>query len=273
MTTPFAHLIQEMVTAVFVGASAGYLGSLMISRRMALVGDALGHVALPGMGLAMAAGIDAGLGAFVVVALGSLLVWHLEEKTPLSAETLMGIVFVTSLALGFLIVPSPEILESLIGDISRLSLAGMIFSTVISCGVIVLVRVIYPGMILLGVSEELAAVEGIPRARYRFLYLSAVTLIVSIGVRVTGSLLVGALVIVPPATARVLGENLRSYSRLSLVLGAAGGGIGILVSAMTGFAPGPAIILVSAAGFALARLSRIPFENPRSPAAASKFRG
>lgn len=244
--------VASLITATGVGAAAGYLGSLMLTRRMALVGDALGHVALPGMGLAILLGMDPSLGAFVFVALGSLLVWRLGERTVLSMETLVGIVFVTSLALGFLIVPQPELLESLIGDIARISAVGMLAAVMVSIGVVLLVMRIYPGMILLSISEDLAAVEGISKARCHFLYLSAVALIVSVGVRVTGSLLVGALVIIPPASARLLGGSLRRYGRLSLIFGATSGGAGILVSTASGFAPGPAIILVSAGFFVTA---------------------
>jgi ABC-type Mn2+/Zn2+ transport system permease subunit len=109
MTNPF---FLSLVVGAFVGGAAGYLGSLMITRKMALVGDALGHVALPGMGLALLLKVDVTLGAFVFLALGILLIWRLGEKTPLSSETVVGIVFVSSLAVGFLMFPSQSSLKA-----------------------------------------------------------------------------------------------------------------------------------------------------------------
>jgi len=129
MTNPF---FLSLMVGAFVGGAAGYLGSLMVTRKMALVGDALGHVALPGMGLALLLKVDVTLGAFVFLALGILLIWRLGEKTSLSSETVVGIVFVSSLAMGFLIVPEPELLESLIGDIGKVSFPWALVSVGVS---------------------------------------------------------------------------------------------------------------------------------------------
>ena len=93
----------------------------MLTKRMALVGDALGHVALPGMGLALLLGLNVSLGAFVFLLLGIFFVWLLEIRTSLPTEALVGVIFVASLASGFLIVPEPELLEALFGDISEVS--------------------------------------------------------------------------------------------------------------------------------------------------------
>src|SRR5438034_6265546 len=145
MTEP---LFLSLLAGAFAGGAAAYLGSLMITRRMALVGDALGHVALPGMGLALLAGLDPSLGAFVFLALGILAVWKLGQATALPAEILVGIVFVSSLALGFLIIPQPEMLESLIGDISSLSPEAAAASVALSLGTGLLLHRIYSKMML-----------------------------------------------------------------------------------------------------------------------------
>ena len=242
---------MSLVAGAFVGAASGYLGSLMITRKTALVGDALGHVALPGMGLALLLHVDVALGAFVFLALGSLLIWRLGEITLLSLETLVGVVFVASLALGFLIVPEPELLESLIGDISKISVMGMVISAVICVAVCVVVKRIYPGMMLANISADLARASGVRTERLNLLFLGAIALIVSIGVKVTGSLLVGALMILPAATARLVTSNLRSYARASIAIGIGSSLAGILVSRFVGFPAGPSIILVGALLFLL----------------------
>ena len=243
MADPF---FLSLTVAAFVGGAAGYLGSLMITRKMALVGDALGHVALPGMGLSLMLHADVALGAFLFLALGVLLVWRLGEKTMLSLETLVGIVFVSSLSMGFLIVPEPELLESLIGDIGKVSFPWALISVAVSIGVVILVKRIYRGMMLISISADLASVEGIDAPRYNLLYLSAIALIVSIGVKVTGSLLVGALVIIPPATARLISRDMRSYATCSMGVGVLSSVAGVVMSHITRFPAGPSIILVGA---------------------------
>ena len=254
MNSPLA---MSLLVGAFVGGAAAYLGSLMITRQMALVGDALGHVALPGMGLALLMKIDPSVGAFVFLFAGILLLWKLQERTPLSSETLVGILFVSSLAIGFLIVPQPELLESLIGDISKLTPEATILSMVFSVVVIVMVRRIYGGMMLLNISTDLAAVQGVRERRFSFLYLFSIALIVSVGVKVTGSLLVGSLVIIPPAVARMISTDMKRYARNSIAVGIGSSLVGILSAKATGFPPGPAIILVSAVLFVMSLMVRV----------------
>ncbi|MDP1719171.1 MAG: metal ABC transporter permease, partial [bacterium] len=116
-----SNLIASVVVGVFVGAASAYLGSLMILKRMALVGDALSHVALPGIGIALTYGINPFLGAFTALAVGVLLVWRLSDKTDLPTEAIVGIIFTVSLAIGILITPEPELLEALFGDIAKVN--------------------------------------------------------------------------------------------------------------------------------------------------------
>jgi zinc transport system permease protein len=253
MIDPF---VLSLLAGASVGGAAGYLGSLMITRKMALVGDALGHIALPGMGMALLLHVDVALGALVFLALGILVIWRLGERTSLSSETAAGIVFVASLAAGFLIVPEPDLLESLIGDIGKVSLPWAMVSVAVSIGVSILVKRIYPGMMLISISADLAAVEGIAATRYNLLYLAAIALIVSIGVKVTGSLLVGALVIIPPATARLISHDMQRYTSRSVWVGVMSSVAGVVVSRITRFPAGPSIILVGALLFLLALMPR-----------------
>ncbi len=129
---------------------------------------------------------------------------------------------------------------------SRVSNAGAALAVLLSLIVLIVVRRIYPGMMLLNISSDLAAVEGVREREYNLIYLASVALVVSIGVKVTGTLLVGALVIVPAATARIWSTNLRQYACTSALMGAFSSVIGIVVSRWSGFLPGPSVILVSA---------------------------
>ena len=221
------------------------MGSLMISKRMALVGDALGHVALPGMGLALLLGWNVSIGAFFSLILGITLVWLFGFRTVLSMETLVGIVFVASLAIGFLIIPKFEIMEALVGDISSVSFQGGIIAVILSVGAVILVRWIYRGLTLANISEDLAETQGIRVKEINLLFLFAVAVIVALGVRVTGTLLVGALVIIPAAVSRNISKSLGRYSAGSMIIGMLSCAAGVIISRITGWAPGPLIIVVS----------------------------
>lgn len=249
-----SHFWQSVFTSVFVAAPSAYLGSLMLTRRMTLVGDAMGHVALPGMGLALLLGLDPSIGAFFALSIATLIIWRVRENTRLSIETLVGVAFVTSLALGFLLVPNPELLESLVGDLSHVSSLATVITILVSCAVLIITRRIYSAMMLLNVSEELAIVEGFKPSTYDLLYLTLITMIVSLGIKVTGSLLVGALLIVPAASARLIAWNISSYTGLCVAIGTLSSVCGVVLSFWTGFPAGPAIILANAAIFMMAMI-------------------
>ncbi len=239
------QFLFSLISGIFIGGAAGYLGSLMLSKRMALVGDALGHVALPGMGLALLWGLDVSLGAFVFLLLGVFLIWLFEIKTSLPTEALVGVIFVASLATGFLIVPEPELLEALFGDISQVSFEMAAASAVLSVAIFLVIGRIYSKMILAGISSDLAKSEGINVKRQNFVYLLLIALMVALGVKIVGSLLVGALVIIPAATARNLSKTLKGYYTGSIIFGILSCFLGGLLFKFTGLPAGPVIILTS----------------------------
>jgi len=100
-----SQFVLSLITAIFIGGIAGYLGSLMVTKKMALVGGPLGHLALPGVALALIYHFNIFSGALLSIAIGAAIVWLLRIKTKLSMEALTGVVFAAGVALGFLILP------------------------------------------------------------------------------------------------------------------------------------------------------------------------
>lgn len=242
MTTDFFY---SLIASIFVGGAAGYLGSLMITKKMSLVGDALGHVALPGMGLALLLGLNVSIGAFVFLFLGILAIWLLKIITDLPDETIVGIIFILSLASGFLITPDLELIHALVGDISKIYLADAFTAALLSVFVFWLCFKIYSKIIIISISEDLTASEKIDVKRYNFIYYLAIAIVVALGVKIVGSLLVGALVIIPAATARNISKNIRQYSLGAAFLGVLSCLVGIFLSNLTLFPAGPLIILIN----------------------------
>jgi len=241
----------SLVSGAFIGTASAYLGSLMLTRRMALVAGPLGHLTLPGIALALIWGFDVSLGAFPFVVIGVFLIWLLEVRTKLPMEALTALVFATGVAMAFLFLPIEEAQTALVGDISKVAWGDTAFSVVASIGTVLTVRLAYPKLVLGNISEDLAAAEGIDSRRYDFLYLFLIAVIVALGVKVVGGLLTAALVAIPPAAARNVGKNLRQYTLGSAAIGMASALIGIILFKLTGLPAGPLVILVSAAAFLL----------------------
>jgi zinc transport system permease protein len=153
-------LLAVMMTAS-IGAVAGYLGTLMLSKRMSLVGGPLGHLTLPGITLALIYGFDVSIGAFLMLILAILLIWVFEKRTKLPLETLTAIVFSSSVAIAFLFLPSEEVELALIGDISQLTITTALLSVILSFAAFLVVKMIYKKMVFIAVSEDLAKSEEI----------------------------------------------------------------------------------------------------------------
>lgn len=234
-----------LIAGTFVGGIAGYLGSIMVLKRMALVGDALGHIALPGMGLALLLGLNVSLGAFAFLLVSVFLIWLLELKTSLPTEALVGVAFVASLAFGFLLVPEQELLHSLIGDISNVGFFGAIVSVFLAVVVFVVIRGIRNGLILSSISFDVARAQGISIKTQNLVYLISIATITAVGIKITGTLLVGALAIIPAAASKNISRNLKEYSFLSVLFGIFSSVLGIIAFKAYSLPVGPMIVLVS----------------------------
>ena len=255
-TTIDEQFLMSLVSGLFVGGAAGYLGSLMVLKRMALVGDALSHVALPGIGLAILYNLNPFFGGFVFLIVGILLIAGIERATRLPTEALVGVLFTASLAIGFLIIPEPEVLEALFGDITQVDMFDTALSVVLSALVIVAAYVVYNRVVLSTISEDLARSQGIQVGVLNLFYLLLVAAVVALGIKAVGALLMGALVIVPAAAAKNFTSNLRGYSSLAALIGVVSSVGGIVLFGITGLHAGPLVILVAVAIFAVSVLAK-----------------
>lgn len=236
--------ILQLIVAILIGVGAGYLGSFMVLRRMSLVGDALSHVALPGIALALLWDFNPFFGAFAALFIATLGIWALEKRTELPSEALVGIFFTLSLAIGLLITPEPELLEALFGDISKVS-RGDLFITIASVAVIIaIISAINRGLIISTLSKDLARSMGVSVDKINFFFLIMVSLIVALGLKVAGTLLMGSLVIIPAAAAKNVSVSISSYIFLAALFGAFASLGGIFAASFWSIPVGPSIVLV-----------------------------
>ncbi len=250
--------IFSLIVGAAVGFSAGYLGSIMVLEKMALVGDAMSHVALPGLALGVLMGFNPLLGGFIFLFVSAILIWHLGRVTKLSFETLVGAAFTLALAIGILLYgDNLDALEAaLFGDITKVDLTYAVIAVAVSLVVVFLTRFIYRKIVLGLISEELAISKGINVARTNLLYLLLVSVTVAIGIQVTGTLLVGFLVVTPAAAARIVSMNLSRYFVLSAIFGAISAISGIALSSSLNILPGPLVVISGVVIFVVALVVR-----------------
>ena len=234
--------------ALLVGIASGSVGPFLLLRRMALVGDALSHVALPGIALALFYGLDPFYGVVVFLAAAACLIFWLEGKSRVPPDAIVGLLFTASLAIGILIMPNADIIESLFGAFPALSLP-FLAAILLAAGVLsVLCFVMTRRFLFLIVSPDLAKVHGLGRG-YDLALLLIFSLILALGIKLVGTLLMGALTIIPASIAKNLSPSMRSYLIVSSVLGGAISVAGVWMAETFRFPPGPSIVLLGAGLF------------------------
>ncbi|KKS38974.1 MAG: hypothetical protein A3G49_02705 [Candidatus Sungbacteria bacterium RIFCSPLOWO2_12_FULL_41_11] len=237
------NFYQPYIIALIVGITSGFVGSFIILKRMALVGDALSHVALPGIALALVYSIDPFWGVLVFLLSAAVLVWWLEGKTKLPTDAVIGLLFTASLAIGILLIPDTEILESLFGEFPRLSVIEFWFFIGSAILLTFLLLKFSQKIIFYIISPELAKAEKWgPRINLLFLLIFAFT--VALGIKLVGTLLMGALTIIPASVAKNFSRNMTWYVVLSLVFGGVIAVGGLFIASSFHLLPGPAIILL-----------------------------
>lgn len=237
-----SSMVINILVSILIGASAGYLGSLMIGRKMSLTAGPLGHLALPGIALALMLRVDIFWGALFSTILGALIIWSLEESG-LHVETLTGIVFAFIVALGFLILPLEEAEKAVVGDIAAVGSFDLVLGIAITLITFLVLRRIYDQIVLSSLSRSLAKSEGVKSRVIELSYLLVIALVVAFEVKIVGILLTAALFILPSSAARVVTGDMSRYKMLSVLFGILSTVIGYFVYVKTGLPAGPLMIL------------------------------
>ncbi|HXF44062.1 MAG TPA: metal ABC transporter permease [Candidatus Paceibacterota bacterium] len=248
------NFLAILFSGIFVAAASGLVGSFLVMRRMALMSDALSHVALPGIALGVIFHFQPLAGGLLFLFLGILLIWSVEKKTSLAIESVTGVLFVTSLAVGALLIPEGELLEAFFGSVENLTTFQIFFQTVISAAIIVIVLSNLKKITLISIAPELAAASRISENSMELLLLALIALTITIGIGFVGVLLISALSIVPAATARNLSGNFKTFLILSVVLAVISLSGGLIGSQFATIGPGILTVLISAGLFVISLL-------------------
>ncbi len=247
--------------ALLVGIASGSVGPFILLRRMALVGDALSHVALPGIALALSYGIDPFYGVIVFLTAAAFLIYWLEGRSRVPPDAIVGLLFTASLAFGILILPNGDIIESLFGAFPTLSLPFLLVILATSAVLAVLCFVLARRFIFAIVSPDLARVHGLGR-RYDLALLIIFAMVVALGIKLVGTILMGALTIIPAAVAKNVAGSMRGYLVVSALLGGAISVVGLWTADTFRLLPGPVIILFGAGLFLLLLPAGARFKRP-----------
>jgi zinc transport system permease protein len=221
LALPFMQ--RALLAGLILGALLAGLGIFVTLRKMAFFGDGIAHASLAGIALAILLGwapLPVALAWAVIVA---LLIWWLEHEARLSSDTLIGIFLTASMAIGVLLISrtagyQPELLSYLFGNILSVTRADLGLTVVVAALIAVWLMVSLRSLTYMSLAEENAAVAGVRTRLQSALLYVALALATVLGVKTFGIILVSALLILPPATSRLLSRSFREYLINSLLV-------------------------------------------------------
>ena len=249
-------MIENLVLSITMAIAAGLIGCFVVMRRMALAADALSHVALPGIGVALALHIHPIFGAAAMLFFGALLVWAVEGKAHVGTEALIGVLFSAALAVGSMMTSGEDLIEALFGGAGVLTWPEILFGIVAATLVVTFVVTQRNSLVVMLVSPDVARTAGINVRRLNLLYLLTFALTIALGLRYLGVLLMGALIIIPAATAKRLAKNLTGMLLTAVLVAVAATVAGTWLASWLHRETGSLIVTVATCIFLLSFLRR-----------------
>ena len=244
-------MLRAFAVAVVMGPLCALLGVFVTARRMAFFSDTIAHGALAGIGLGFLLGFEDPTWPMVLFSLlvAAAILW-LKEHTDLLTDTIMALLLSGSVAFGIIVLSllknkRGELHRYLFGDILSVGPDDVWLAVVLCAAIGAWLFAKLSPLALLTASEDLAHVCGVRTRWLNYAFVLVLTVVVSLSIRLLGIILVTSLVVIPPAAAR----NLRQQLILSLIIGLFGGAVGTVASYHWDIPCGPAIVMACIAVF------------------------
>lgn len=241
---------RAFVAALLVGLVAPAVGIFLVQRRLALIGDGLGHVAVTGVALGLVLDRAPVFVALITAVVGAVAIELIRARGDTSGEIALAVLFYGGIAGGVVLVskaPSGarNLNQYLFGTITTTSGGDLVVFVILA--VVVLAIAIGLGPALFGVSndDEFARAIGLPVMGLNLLLAALTAFTVVVSMRVVGVLLVSALMVVPVATAQLLARSFRATFVMSMAVGVIASVTGVVVSFYADIPSGGTIVLIA----------------------------
>jgi zinc transport system permease protein len=253
----YDFMVRALLGALFTGLAAPAVGTYLVQRRLALMGDGVGHIAVTGVALGLLTGTSPTVTAVIVAVVGAVVIEAIRASGRTSGDVALALLFYGGIAGGVLITglagqSAAKLNSYLFGSITTISTTDVWVTVGLAVVVVGLALGLAPQLFAVAQDQEFARVAGLNVRLYNVLtsVLAAVT--VTVAMRTVGLLLVSALMVVPVATSQQVTRAFRSTLLAAMALGMLASVGGVVVSAYVDAAPGASIVLLALAGFVAA---------------------
>jgi ABC-type Mn2+/Zn2+ transport system permease subunit len=257
----FGFMQRALLGGVLVGAICALVGTYVVLRGLAFVGDALAHAAFPGVVIAYLLEGSIDLGAAIFSLATALAIGLVSRRGRVSYDTAIGILFAGAFALGVLLMSTihgytVDLFSFLFGNVLGISERDLLLVAALGGTVVLTIILFYKELLLLSFDPTVAEAMGYPVQALNYLLLALIALTIVISIQAVGIILVVALLVTPSATAYLLTERFFRMMVLGVLLAALAAVIGLYLSYYLNVASGAAIVLVSTCLFFLVLAGR-----------------
>jgi manganese/iron transport system permease protein len=257
-TLPFMR--HALIAVILVGVTCAVLGTYVVLRRMAFVGDAMAHTAMPGLVVAYLYGWSLFLGALVADCLAALGIGALSRRRDIREDTAIGILFTGMFALGVVLMTHTrsfrDLTDMLLGNILTITDADLVRMAIVAAVVLTTLALLHKELELTSFDPGYAQVIGLKTSITRLVLLLLLAATVVVGIAVVGVVLTSALLVTPAATASLLTRRLTTIMFWSALFAIASGIAGLYLSLTLDLSCGAGIVLVCTAFFVIVYLGR-----------------
>lgn len=251
----YNFLQKAFVTSIMVGIICGVIGSFIVLRGMALMGDAISHAVLPGVAISYMLGINFFYGAVVTGVLTALGIGFISQNSRIKNDSSIGLVFSAMFALGIILITAAQsatdLTQILFGNVLSVRTSDMMITLIVGAVVLLAVFLFYKELLISSFDETMAAAYGLKVRMIHYGIMVLLTLVTVASLQTVGVILVVAMLITPAVTAYLLTNRLSTMICLAAFFGAVSSVIGLYISFLYNLPSGPIIVLVATAIFSL----------------------
>jgi manganese/iron transport system permease protein len=253
----FGFMQRGLVASVLVGVVCAVMGTFVVLKGLAFIGDAVSHATFPGLVIAYLLGAPLYIGGAIAAVITAMAIGFVSRRGRLRFDTSVGVLFAGTFAFGVLLFSGirnyvADLLGYLIGNVLGIGLGDLVQVAVLSAIVLAVVLLIRKELLFATFDPLGAAASGLPVAALEYLLLALLGVTIVVSIQAVGIIMVVAMLVTPSATAQLLVVRFGQMMAIAVVIAALSAVIGLYASFYLNLASGASIVLVETLFFALA---------------------
>ncbi len=255
----YEFMQRGLLASVIVGVLCAVMGTYVVLRGMAFLGDAMAHAILPGVAIAYILRGDLLIGAGVAAVVIALSIGFFSKEGTVKEDTAIGILFAAALSLGVALISTMQtyavdLSHILFGNVLGVSASDLWLIGGLSLGILLIVILLFKPFLVISFDPVLAATLRLPAELLRNLMLVLLALTVVVSLQTVGVSLAAAMLVTPAATAYLVTRRLAPMMLVSALIGAVSSVVGLYISYYFNIVSGSSVVLTATAIFMLAFL-------------------